>query len=68
VEENFRVKITLETTFDISYLTVPVSALVHPLCVIPDYGSECTSFMVVLPKRNWSWFFGDKITTEQQNI
>jgi hypothetical protein len=52
VKEKFIVKTILETTFDSSYVTVPVSPLVHPLCVIPDYGSDGTSFIVVLPKRN----------------
>jgi hypothetical protein len=61
VKEKFIVETTLGTTFDISCTTVPVLALVHPLCVIPDYGSNGTSFIVVLPKCNWSRFFGDKI-------
>ena len=62
VEENFFCKIRLGQKFEVSVLTVPLSAVVHPLCVIPDYGSEDDSFIVVLPKRNWSRYFGDKIT------
>ncbi len=45
-------------------MTVPISSLVHPLCVIPDYGGHITSFIVVLPKRNWIRYFGDRIMTE----
>jgi hypothetical protein len=61
VKEKFILKTILGTTFVISYVTVPVLALVHLLCVIPDYGSDGNSLIVVLPKRNWSRFFGDNI-------
>ena len=62
VEENFFCTIRLGQAFELSVVTVPLSALVHPLCVIPNYRSEDNSFMVVLPKRNRSWYVGDKIT------
>jgi len=61
VEQNFFCKITLGKRFAVSVVTVPLSALVHPLCVIPDYGGDRNAYIVVLPKRNWSRFFGDKI-------
>ncbi len=61
VEHNFFCKNTLGHTFEVSVVTVPLSALVHLLCVIPDYGGDKNSFIVVLPKGNWSSFFGDKI-------
>ena len=53
VEFNFFCTISLGQIFDVLVVTVPLSALVHPLCVIPDYGSDDNSFIVVLPKRNW---------------
>jgi hypothetical protein len=65
VKEKFIIKTILGTTFDFSYVTVPVLALVYPLCVIPDYGSGGDSFIVVLPKRNRSRFFGGKIMEVQ---
>jgi hypothetical protein len=40
VEQNFFCKITLGHTFEVSVVTVPLSALAHPLCVIPDYGGD----------------------------
>ncbi len=40
---------------------VPIEALVHPLCVIPDCGGDGDIYFVVLPKRNWSQFFGERI-------
>jgi hypothetical protein len=61
VKEKFIVKTILGMAIDISYIKIPVLALVHPLCVIPDNGSDGTSFIVVLPKHNWSRFFGDKV-------
>jgi hypothetical protein len=45
----------LGTDFSISFVTVSIKALVHPLCVIPDYGGDSDSdiYFVVLPKGNW---------------
>jgi hypothetical protein len=51
----------LGTDFNISFVTVPIEALVHPLCVIPDYGGYRDICFVILPKRNWSQFFGERI-------
>ena len=64
VELNFFVKFTLGQIVEVSVVTVPLSALVHPLCVIPDYGGDKNTYIVVLPKRNWSRFFGDKFETD----
>ncbi len=47
--------------FNISFVTVPIEALVHPLCAIPDFGGDSDIYFVVLPKRNWSRFFGESI-------
>jgi hypothetical protein len=55
------VRFTLGTDLNVSYVTVPVEAIVHPLCVIPDIGGDPNEYFVILPKRNWSWLFGDKI-------
>jgi hypothetical protein len=61
VKKNFLEKVILGTNDAISTVTVPLSSLVHPLCVIPDYGGNGTSYIVVLPRRNWSRYFGDRI-------
>ena len=62
VETNFIVQIKLGMDFNISFVTVPIDALVHPLCVIPDNTEEnCNTYYIVLPKRNWSRYFGQKI-------
>jgi hypothetical protein len=47
--------------FNISFVMVPIEALVHPLCVIPDCGDDSYIYVVVLPKCNWSQFFGERI-------
>ncbi len=57
----FFVKLKLGTDFNISFVTVPIDALVHPLCVIPDSGGDRDIYFVVLPKRNWSQFFWERI-------
>jgi hypothetical protein len=64
LEEKFILKTIIGTNINVSYVTVPISLLVHPLCVIPDYGGHNTSLIVVLPKRNWSRYFDDRIMTE----
>jgi hypothetical protein len=61
VERNFIVKLQLGTDFNVSFVTVSIEALVHPLCVIPDIGGDKDVYFVVLPKRNWSRFFGERI-------
>ena len=61
VEENFIVRTKLGSRVEVSIMSVPISSLVHPLCALPDYGSDSLSYIIVLPKRNWSRYFGDKI-------
>jgi hypothetical protein len=61
VEKNI-VQIKLGIDFNVSFVTVPIEALVHPLCVFPDNNKKnCDSFYVVLPKQNWSRYFGERI-------
>ena len=62
VEKKFLVKVSLGKDPDISIVTVPMSSFVHPLCVFPDYGGDGSSYIVVLPRRNWSRYFGSRIT------
>jgi hypothetical protein len=64
LENNFLLKTKIGTDMDVSYVTVPISALVHPLCVIPDEGGDKTSYIIILPKRNRSIYFGDKVLSE----
>ena len=61
VKKNFLVKVSLGTNNAILTVTVPILSLVYPLCVIPDYGGNSTSYIVVLPRRNWSRYFRDRI-------
>ena len=57
-------KTNIGTDMDISCVMVPITALVHPLCVIPDTGGVQMSYIIITPKRNWSRYFGDKILSE----
>ncbi len=50
----------LGTDINISFVAGPIEALVHSLCVIPDSGGDRDIYVVVLPKRNWSQFFGER--------
>ena len=61
VEKNFIVRTKLGSRVEVSIVSVPISSLVHPLCALPDYGSDSLSYIIILPKRNWSRYFGDKI-------
>jgi hypothetical protein len=62
VEKKFIVQFKLGFDFNISFVSVPIESLVHPLCVFADnIKDKCDTFYVVLPKRNWSRYFGDRI-------
>jgi hypothetical protein len=61
VERTFYAKMNQGTNFNFSFVTVPIEAFVHPLCVIPDCGGDSNIYYVVLPKHNWSQFFGERI-------
>ncbi len=47
-------KMKLGMDFNISFVTVPIEALVHPLCIIPDSGGDSDIYFVVLPKHDCS--------------
>ena len=57
-------KTFIGSNIDESFVTVPILSLVHLLCVFPDYGGNGKSYIVVLPKRNWSRYFGNRIRSE----
>ncbi len=61
VERFLFVKLQLGMDVNISFVTVPIESLVHPLCAIPDSGGDSDIYFVVLPKHNWSQFFGERI-------
>ena len=61
IKKEFVVNVNLGTDDANSVVTVPLSSFVHPLCVVPDYGGHGTSYLVVLPRRNWSRYFGNRI-------
>ena len=66
LEKEMFMKTILGTDMNVSYVSVPLSALVHPLCVIPDYGAHRTHYIIVLPRRNWSRYFGDRVESEYE--
>ena len=59
--QKFLIKVVLGSDDEVSTVSVPLTSLVHPLCVIPDYGGDGKSYLLVLPRRNWSRYFGNKI-------
>jgi hypothetical protein len=61
IRQNFIVEIQLGRKFNVSFVTVPIESIVHPLCIFPDDGDQTDKNFVVLPKRNWSRFFGNSI-------
>ncbi len=67
VEHFFFVKLQSGTDFNISFVTVPIEALVCPLCVIPDSSGDRDIYFVALQKHNWSRFFGERIIITNNN-
>jgi hypothetical protein len=47
VVDFFFVNMILGTDFNVSFFTVPIEALVHPLCVIPDTSGDRDIYFVV---------------------
>ena len=58
LENNFVVRFTLCEDEGEEQL-VPLSALSHPLCIVPDYGAnkDASQYLMVLPKGQWSGYF-----------
>ncbi len=61
--KHFIIPITIGCQFEVSFVVVPIKSIVHPLCCIPDDEENNNHFLVVLPKRNWSDYFGKHIQT-----
>jgi hypothetical protein len=57
----FLLRWTCEWILSFHFVMVPIEALVHPLCVIPNSSGNRDIYFVVLPKLNWSQFFGERI-------
>ncbi len=49
IQQNFIVEIQLGTNFNVSFVTMPIKSIVHPLCVFPDDGDQTDKYFVVLP-------------------
>jgi len=61
IQQNFVVDIEIGQNFDVSFVFVLIELIVHLLCVIPDDGDNMNKYFVVLPRQNWSCFFGNNI-------
>lgn len=61
VKRDFFHPFELDIDFATSYLRVPISSIVYPLCVIEDIGGDENMYVIILPKRHWSRYFGDQI-------
>lgn len=61
LQRQFLTKFTLGTGKGGCSCTVPVTSVARPLMAIKDIGGEDGSYFCVLPRREWSRFFGDKI-------
>jgi hypothetical protein len=61
IQQKFVVDIEIGQNFDASFIFVHIELIVHPLCIIPDVGDNMNKYFVVLPKQNWSRFFGNNI-------
>jgi hypothetical protein len=57
LQKNLVLEIFLGKDFNVSFVTVPIESIAHPLCVIPDNGDDLDKYFVFLPKWNWSRFF-----------
>jgi hypothetical protein len=68
IEENFVVRFSLCADEGEEQI-VPLSALSHPICVVPDYGAETdkNAYLMVLPKGQWAGYFSRFIAKQLLN-
>jgi hypothetical protein len=57
LENSFFVRGKLDMNFEVSFILIPVTAVVLPLCVVPNFGGLPGEFIVLLPKTNWGKYF-----------
>jgi hypothetical protein len=51
VKKHVIVPVKLGTNFNILFITVPIDALVHPLCALPDLGGETDAFFYCITQK-----------------
>jgi hypothetical protein len=61
IQQKFVVDIEIGQNCDASFVFVLIELIVHPWYIIPDDGDNMNKYFVVLPKQNWSRFFGNNI-------
>ena len=61
VERNFLAEFTLCDKFPKSFVRVPLTSIVFPLCVVKNFGGNNKTYFVVLPKRRWGAYFANII-------
>jgi hypothetical protein len=64
LEEQFFVHLKLCSTKG-SEQQVPLSSLLHPICVVPNYGEE-DAYIMILPKGRWSKYFSSFIRKKNE--
>jgi hypothetical protein len=57
IQQNFIVEIQLDINFNVSFVTVPIKSIVHPLCVFPDDGDQSDKY-----------FFGKFLWKQYSNL
>ncbi len=53
------------TDFNISFVMVPIEAIAHPLCVIPDCGGDSDIYFVVLWNVTGADYLGKELSSQQ---
>ena len=69
LEDDFITKFTLCTEVGKEEI-VPISSLIHPICVVPDFGEQEDSnrFMMILPKGQWSEYFARFVNNDRRKL
>ena len=68
MKEVFIVKFSLNTDVGEEEI-VPMWSLVHPICVVPDFGVENKNeYMMILPKGQWSGYFARFVNNSRNSL
>ena len=67
LERKFTLELNLGTCFNVSFVIVPVSSIVHPLCVFPNYGSnDSTSYFLYCQKKLEQLLYNESKSTHAE--
>ena len=68
IQDDFITSFRLSTKFNSHYVMMPLSSIIYPMAVFPDFGgADPSKHFVALPRSSWSDFFGRTISVPEND-